>query len=100
MNFLAEFEGRAVGEGEEAVGGAIGGDSVEFRAEEADVVTFQFLVSTPQDEEADARVAEGEELGLGADGPAFAAAARPAKGDVFLRSRQKLRLSGIGARNV
>ena len=93
---VAKLQRGAVGKGEGAVGGLVLCRAVELGAQLADVVALQLLIGAPHDQQPDAGIAQGQQLGLGAHGPAFAAAARSAKGDVLFAAFQKPLLLFIG----
>ena len=75
---------------------------MEQGPQDADVVVLQLLIGAPDDQQPDAVVAQGQQDGLGADGPAFAAAPRPAEGGVLDGALQEplLLLVGVGKDQV
>ena len=93
---VAEVDDAAARKGEAPGRGVVDGRALQLGAEEADVVALQLRQGAPEDEEADAGVAEGQELGLGADGPGFAAASCAAEGDVFFPAGEELPLLFVG----
>ena len=96
---VAELQRGAVGKGEGAGGGLVLGDVVQLGPQLADMVALQLLIGAPDDQQPDAGIVQRQQLGLGADGPAFAAAPRPAEGNVFFLALQKQPLLFIGVGN-
>ena len=94
---VAKVQHAAVGEGKLPCRGPVLRQIGQLPAKKADVIGFQLLVGPAHQQQPDARIPQGQELGLGADGPAFAAATGPAEGHIFFLTRQKLPLPGIGA---
>ena len=94
---VAKVQHAAVGERKLPCRGPVLRQIGQLPAKKADVIGFQLLVGPAHQQQPDARIPQGQELGLGADGPAFAAAPGPAEGHIFFLARQKLPLTGIGA---
>ena len=93
---VAEVDDAAARKGEAPGGGVVGRGALQFGPEEADVVALQLRQGAAEDEDADAGVAQGQELCLGADGPGLAAAPGAAEGDVFLFTGEELPLFFAG----
>ena len=93
---VAELKRGAVEKGEGAGGGLVLGHLGQLGPQDADVVALQLLIGAPDDQQPDARVAQRQQNGLGADGPAFSAAPRTAEGDVFGGAFQKALLFFVG----
>ena len=95
---VAELQGGAVEKAEHPLGGPVLGHLVKRVAELADVVALQLLIGAPHDEQPDAGIPQSQQHGLGADGPGFPAAPRPAECGVFDLTLQKqpLLLVGVG----
>lgn len=93
---VAEVQDAAVGENELPGGGPVFRETGQLLPQKADVVGFQLLIGPAHQQQTDPRIAQGQQLGLGADGPAFAAAPGPAEGHILLPAPQKLLLPGVG----
>ena len=61
-----------------------------------DVVVDQLRIAPPHDQQADARIPQGQQLGLGAHAPALSAAACPAVAHIPVPLPQKKLLLGVG----
>lgn len=93
---VAEVQDAAVGENELPGGGPVFRETGQLLPQKADVVGLQLLIGPAHQQQTDPRIAQGQQLGLGADGPAFAAAPGPAEGHILLPAPQKLLLPGVG----
>ena len=96
---IAEEDAAPVGEGDGLLSLVVDGDAfllrpvaAEHPAQGQDMVFAQLRVGPAHDHHLDARVAQAQQHGLDAHGPALAAAARPAVADVAVFVAQKLLL--------